>query len=196
MFDQAAIRLNAYRLICLFYANKEIARQSDPTGEFPDPAAVLEREFFARELTHLLLTIAISLRALDDQMGNLPKGDLTRIGYENRKQYANNRHRCMMFDDMLLREVCNKIIHASVVEPHNREGSESHRYDEYMWEAWQAAREEDPEYQAPSIETIDWVHFSGNVRLAGTKSGKQWWQLLEIPLFVDAVQAITSGGDA
>ena len=102
----------------------------------------------------------------------------------------------MMFDDMPLREVCNKIIHASVVEPHKVEGSERHLYDEYMWEAWQAARDEDPEYQAPSIEALDWEHLSGNVRLGGTKSGKQWWQLLDIPSFVDAVHAMASTADA
>lgn len=30
VLDREAIKLNAYRLICHFYANKEIARHTDP----------------------------------------------------------------------------------------------------------------------------------------------------------------------
>jgi hypothetical protein len=55
--DAEQIKLNAYRLGCLFFANKEIARRSDPAS--PSPAAQLEQHFFVREMSHLLLQIAI-----------------------------------------------------------------------------------------------------------------------------------------
>jgi hypothetical protein len=56
--DAEQIQLNAYRLGCLFFANKEIARRSDPSA--PNPIAGLEQKFFAREMSHLLLQIAIA----------------------------------------------------------------------------------------------------------------------------------------
>jgi hypothetical protein len=66
VLDRESIKLDAYRLLSLFYANKEIARRSDPMGDFPDAAAKLEQEYFGREMTRLLLTISIALRTLDD----------------------------------------------------------------------------------------------------------------------------------
>src|SRR5437899_1655108 len=98
VLDREAIKLNAYRLICLFYANKEIARLSDPMHEYPDAAALLERVFFARELTHLLLNIAIALRTLDDQMNALSTTDPLRMSYAKARENVNKRHNCMMFD--------------------------------------------------------------------------------------------------
>tara|TARA_R110002167_G_scaffold361651_1_gene580174 strand:+ start:59 stop:319 length:261 start_codon:yes stop_codon:yes gene_type:complete len=70
VLDREAIKLNAYRLICHFYANKEIARHTDPDTR-NDAIAKLEDNYFFREISRLLLEVAISLRVLDDQMKNL-----------------------------------------------------------------------------------------------------------------------------
>lgn len=172
--DRDSIKLDAYRLICLFYANKEIARRSDPTNEFPDSAARLEKAFFPREMSRLLLSIAIGLRTLDDQMRNLRADASERVKYIAARDRA-NRLQCMMFDEMPLREVCNKIVHATVVEPHTREGVEPHEYDLLAWEA------------SDDDASIGWEHLSGNIRLGGKKAGEQWWHLLEVPIFVEAV---------
>ncbi len=67
VLDREAIKLNTYRLICHFYANKEIARHTDPDTR-DDAIARLKDNYFFREISRLLLEIAISLRVLDDQM--------------------------------------------------------------------------------------------------------------------------------
>jgi len=172
--DRESIKLDLYRLICLFHANKEIARRSDPTHEYPDAAAQLERKFFPREMSRLLLSIAIGLRTLDDQMNRLSVDSPERIKYLAARDRA-NRYRCMMFDEMPLREVCNKIVHANVVEPHTKEGVEPHEYDLLAWE------------ESIDAASIGWEHLSGNIRLGGNKGREQWWHLLEVPTFVEAV---------
>jgi hypothetical protein len=187
VLDRESIRLDAYRLLCLFYANKEIARQSDPVNHYPDPARSLELRYFPRELTRLLLSIAIAVRTLDDQMERLPRGSADRDKYMRARESTNRQHLCMMFDEMTLREVCNKVIHATVVEPHSQQGAEAHHYDELMWEAWQHDHDEANSFQAEQPEPLPWEHLSGNVRLGGRYKGKQWWHLLEVPTFVSAV---------
>ncbi|WP_397409567.1 hypothetical protein [Polaromonas sp.] len=192
VFDREAIQLNAYRLICLFYANREIARQSDPVHEYPDGAAILERTFFPREMSHLLITIAIAIRSIDDQIPVSNNDEETKREYIKIRDQVDRRHSCMMFDSMSLREVCNKIIHATTVEPHSVEGAGDHLYDEYMWESWQEGQEHGgaAEHQKPS--PIGWKHLSGNIRLGGKKNGKQWWHLLQVPVFVEAIQSLLS----
>lgn len=179
--DRESIKLDAYRLICLFHASKEIARRSDPTHEYPDAAASLERTFFPREMSRLLLSIAIGLRTLDDQMNRLPRTSPERLQYVAARDRADRFH-CMMFDEMSLREVCNKIVHASVVEPHFTEGAEPHAYDLMAWEA------------TDEESSIGWQHLSGNIRLGGQKAGAQWWHLLEVPVFIEAVCEQLSSG--
>jgi len=184
--DTESIKLNAYRLLCLFHANKEIARQSDP-GKRLDQASQLERAFFAREMTHLLLNIAIGVRVLDDQMRSLPRGDAIRDTYMRTRDQMNRRYKCMMFDEMPLREVCNKVIHATTVEAHSTEGAESHTIDEYNWLGWSEAKDETPDEVGPEPKPIAWEHLTGNIRLGGTQGSTQWWQLLQVPVFVESV---------
>lgn len=191
--DRETVKLNAYRLLCLFYANKEIARLSDPEKR-DDPASLLEREFFSREMTHLLLSIAISLRVLDDQMTARPEESDERKRYLRVRADVNSRHNCMMFDDMSLRKVCNKIIHASTVEAHTQEGAQSHKIDEYNWLGWVEAREQDGEETGPQPDPIEWHHLTSNIRLGGVENGVEWWHLLEVPTFVDAVFELLSDG--
>jgi hypothetical protein len=191
--DSETLKLNAYRLLCLFYANKEIARLSDPND--PDDAAVhLEKRFFSREMTQLLLAIAVGLRVLDDQMRALPLENEHRKAYLARREQVNRRHVCMMFDGMPLREVCNKIIHAIVVEPHSTEGSASHKIDEHNWLAWSEVHNMSPEEAGPEPEPIKWEHLSGHIRLGGHHDKEQWWHLLEVPMFAEAVYELLDAG--
>jgi hypothetical protein len=126
--DAEQIKLNAYRLGGLFFADKEIARRSDPAS--PNAAAWLEQHFFVREMSHLLLQIAIALRVMDDQMRARPEADTGRAEYFRRRDETDKQFQCMMFDELPLREVCNKIIHATIVEPHLEEAVGSHHMDE------------------------------------------------------------------
>ncbi|CAG9933968.1 hypothetical protein [Candidatus Nitrotoga arctica] len=189
--DAEKLKLNAYRLLCLFYANTEIARTSDPE-EPTDAATSLERQFFAREMTELLLSIAIGIRVLDDQMLSLePTNDL-RVSYLAKKEQVNKARHCMMFDEMPLREVCNKIIHAVVVEPHSTEGTGSHQIDKYNWQGYSEAKDQSPDEEWAEPEPVKWNHLSGNIRLGGSRKKEQWWLLLMVPEFVEAVYGLVN----
>jgi N6-adenosine-specific RNA methylase IME4 len=73
----------------------------------------------------------------------------------------------MMFDEMPLREVCNKIIHALVVEPHLTEAVDSHHLDDLANSvAWPEDAEEGGTIQ---WDPVKWTHLSGNIRLVGRK---------------------------
>lgn len=190
--DAEKLKLNAYRLLCLFYANIEIARTSDP-NEPTNAAALLERQFFSREMTELLLSIAIGVRVLDDQMMALPADNKFRLEYMARRKLVNTTRHCMTFDMMPLREVCNKIVHAVVVEPHSTEGTGSHIIDENNWEGWSEAREQSSDNVGLEPDpVVKWNHLSGNIRLGGTRGKDQWWQLLMVPEFVEAVHELVS----
>jgi hypothetical protein len=141
-------------------------------------------------MTQLLLQVAIGVRVLDDQMLGLQPSSPERHQYLRRRDEVNRLHSCMMFDEMTLRETCNKIIHATVVEPHSTSGSGSHEIDERNWLAWQEAKEQEPTETWQEPEPIDWRHLAGIIRFGGTHGKDQWWHLLEVPIFVDAVVAL------
>jgi hypothetical protein len=191
--DTETIRLNAYRLLCLFYANKEIARLSDPDDR-NDGASELERTFFSREMTHLLLNIAIGLRVLDDQMRTLTMADEQRQAYDRSLKNV-NRHSCTVFDYLPLREACNKIIHANVVEPHDRPMLGDHELDHQNWLGWSEAVDQSSleEVGAAPGPSVAWSHLSGQVRLGGYYRKKPWWHLLDVPAFVDAIYELFAG---
>ena len=128
-------------------------------------------------------------------MRALPLDSEYRAAYLARRDEVNRRHRCMMFDEMSLRDVCSKIIHAIVVEPHFTEGSGSHQVDEYNWMAWSEVHDLSPEDAGPEPKHIRWEHLSGHVRLGGRRGKKLWWQLLEVPVFVEAVSALLDPSD-
>lgn len=186
--DAEQIKLNAYRLGCLFFANKEIARRSDP--ESPSASAKLEQHFFVREMSHLLLQIAIALRVMDDQMRARPKDDPRRAEYFRRRDDTDKRFQCMLFDEMPLREVCNKIIHALTVEPHLTDATESHHLDDL---ANHYACPEDAEYSGTAQwDPVKWSHLTGNIRLVGRKGAEEWYLLLEVPTFIEAISSLLS----
>jgi hypothetical protein len=190
--DRESIKLNAYRLLCHFYANKEISRNSDPENR-NDIISKLEEKYFHREISKLLIEIAIAIRIMDDQIKREKNSSAMKKQYDIAMSRVNKHFSCMMFDDMSLREVCNKIIHADVVEPHLHESYDgNHMFDGYNWLSWTEVIEETGDRDIPKPDPIKWLHLSGNIRLGGKKEGKQWWHLLEVPLFVSAITELLS----
>jgi hypothetical protein len=186
ILDVEGIKLNSYKLIALFYANKEIARSIDP--EERDGVAKLEDKYFFSEMSKLLIEIAISIRVLDDQMKSLPPESEIKTAYNSAIEATNKRHSCMMFDELSLRETCNKIIHANVVEPHIEESENGdHQIDRYNWLGWSEAVEYSEGEEVPKPDPIKWKYLTNNIRLGGKKGKKQWWYLLQVPVFVEAI---------
>ena len=108
-------------------------------------------------------------------------------------ELVNARYHCMMFDEMNLREVCNKIIHADVVEPHLQESTDGgHEIDHYNWLGWHEAVEHSGDISIPEPDPIAWSHLTNNIRLGGKHNGKEWWHLLEVPTFVAAIGELLS----
>jgi hypothetical protein len=181
ILDRATVLQKLYYLLCLFFANKEIARRSDPDDETA-PLASLERKFFVAEASRTLIEIAIAVRVIDDQMKQLAPENTERHRYELSKAKIDRDHAYGLFDDLNLnlRETCNKIIHSHVMEPHSSEGSEAHELDH-------GHRFGDDE------RTIDWQHFNGFVRLCGADHKvKEWYVLLDLEVFVSAVYKLLS----
>ena len=106
---------------------------------------------------------------------------------------ANDRFECVLTSNMSLRDVYNKIIHATVVEPHQQEAAEAHEYDVMALESWQESH--DAGSDAPPMEMIGWEHLSGFVRLAGRKGREQWSHLLCVPTFVEAIYVLLTEQD-
>lgn len=187
--DRENIKLKAYRLLCYFYANKEISRTTTPEKR-TENLAKLEDTYFFTEISKLLIDIAISVRVLDNQMKSLNINNQIKTQYIKSMEHINKYYSCMMFDEMNLREVCNKIIHANIVEPHFQEANDRHEIDEYNWLGWSegCGVEED----VPEPEPIKWKHLTYNIRLGGKHNGKQWWHLLEVPVFVEAICELLS----
>jgi hypothetical protein len=174
VIDKNSILEKAYRLVCLFFADKEITRRSNPDDNNA-PLKSLENMFFASEATKVLLELAVSIRVFDDQIKKLPKNQAERINYEKTKAVV-DQYAYGLFDDLglTLRETCNKIIHSDVMEPHTSEGQEAHEYDSaYLY--------------GEGDKEIDWKHLNGYVRLAGRKNGEDWYVLLDVEVFASAI---------
>ena len=183
VLDVESIKLNSYRLISLFYANKEIARSTNP--ESRDGIAKLEDKFFFSEMSKLLIEIAISIRVLDDQMKVLPESSEIKKAYDAAMIVTNKKHSCMMFDELSLRETCNKIIHADLVEPHVEESTNGdHEFDIHNWLGWSEAMEYSEGEDISTPVPIKWKHLTNNVRLGG-KKGKAGIQIISATLMVE-----------
>ena len=179
VIDKNAILNKTYRLLCLFFANKEIARRSDPDD--PEaPLKALERRFFEGEVSRLLIEIAVAIRVLDDQMKRLHKADEARKIYEKHLAKV-DKYQFGLFDDLKLnlRKTCNKIIHSDVMEPHTKEGWEPHEFDSEA-------------LYGDGDQSINWEHLNGYVRLAGRERKEEWYVLLDVEVFVTAVYEICS----
>ncbi len=177
IIDKSLVLQKAYSLLCVFFANKEISRRSNPENE-SDTLKLLEKLFFEANASRLLLEVAISVRVLDDQMSRLPKADERKIRYEAGKLEV-NKYDYGLWDELNLniRDVCNKIIHSDVMEPHFSDGTEPNEFDfEFKYTG--------------TNKSVDWRHLSGYVRLTGTKRGEKWYVLLDIEAFVKGVYVL------
>jgi hypothetical protein len=174
VFDNNHILEKSYDLLCAIFANKEIARRSDPANE-QAPLGMLEKKFFETKVTRLLIEIAASLRIMGDQMYKLHDNDGEKKAYYTRIAEIDN-YDFGLFDDLNLdfRETCNKIIHSDIFEFHFREGTEGHETDIAYLAGFQD-------------KEVDWKHLNGYVRLSGKKFKDVWIVLLDIEVFISAV---------
>jgi hypothetical protein len=190
ILDIEVIKLNAYKLISLFYANKEISRTTEPGTK--DGIAKLEDKYFFSQVSKLLIEIAISIRVLDDQIKYSYSKSEIKTKYNTSMVAINKKHNCMMFAELSLREVCNKIIHAEIVEPHFEESKNGeHEIDRHNWVCWADASEYSIGEKILKPEPIKWKHLTNNIRLGGKKGKEQWWHLLEVPTFVTAISELS-----
>ncbi len=181
--DSISILRDCYRLLALVYASKEISRHDPPMAVGPGTASsLLEKRFYGEEVTSLILSVAIRLRIVDDQMKDTDERDSSRLKYlERRDQFGNGSN--SVFDPipgLRFREILNKIIHATSFTPLMDEAQGGHVIDGYN------------EVIAGQLGTstpspTEWIHASGSMQLVGTKSEKAWEHVLDLPQFVSAV---------
>ena len=106
-FDVQAFRLDLYRLLCCFYASGGFSRLRD-TGDFSArELGEVGGEFEEFEITRLLVSIAASVRVIQDRDRELFKKLKTNCG----RLIPDLRHP-RKYEPLPLREACNKIIHA------------------------------------------------------------------------------------
>jgi hypothetical protein len=176
-FDRGFLLKQAYMLLCLFFADKEISRHSDPT----DKDAVftsLKNRFFETEVTKLLMELATLVRVLHDQMEKRPDSDPYKIKYVKQRE-ATSKLEYGLFDSLNLdlRKICNKIIHSEVFELHSSEGAEAHESDS----AFKYGMDE---------KAINWTHLNNYVRLSGKFQKVDWYVLLDIRIFVIGIYVL------
>jgi hypothetical protein len=174
IIDRNSILQKTYTLMCMFFAEKEISRRTDP-NEPTSALKSLESIFFESETSKLLLEVAIALRVIDEQMTKLPKEDVKRIQYQNKKEEIDG-YAYGLFDDLNLnfRQTCNKIIHSDVMQLHYTEGIEAHEMDS-------------PFKYGEGDKEITWHHWNGYIRLCGKEKGKEWHVLLHVQTYVEAI---------
>lgn len=171
--EKQDILRRAYQLICCIFANQQISEIANP-NELSDPLKQLESRFLYSQVSTLFLEVAILYRSLDDQYESAPDSNEKRR-YIERRELTNKKYCCMMFEDRIsLRECCNKIIHAKVFEPHEQYGETPHRRDVAA-------------YYGGEQKEILWHHLNGNIRIAGTHQGREWFFLIQVPEFVEAL---------
>ena len=105
-FDQAAFRLDLYRLLCAFFATGDFQRLSRTLEH--EPAVELADEFQEGEISLLLVGVAATVRVIQDRDArSMPKLNAAcgRLWPDSRLPRSKV--------DLSLREACNKIIHAS-----------------------------------------------------------------------------------
>jgi hypothetical protein len=107
LFDSGAIRLDLWRLLTSFLAEKRFSQLSEPELDYNfQPLLGLYSDFAETEMTRILLSSAAGLRVLDDRDGRFldqivdPCGEL--------QSDINNPE----VVPLTLREACNKLLHA------------------------------------------------------------------------------------
>lgn len=156
-----------------FFSAKELSRRTNPVSD-DSAISFLRNQLFESTVTRLLIEIAASLRIMDDQMRHLPKDSTKRIKYESQIEIIDQYDFQIFNEELTLRMVCNKIIHADVFEILLKDGKEAHEYDvSYL--------------HGDSEQEIFWKYPSGHVKLSGKQNKKDWMIRLDIEVFIAAV---------
>lgn len=188
VIDRDSILRKAYRLLSIFLAAGEIERRNWAAPEV-DGLKLLEHRFFAVETSSLLVEIAASFRVLDDQIWRLPSDDPQRIVHIAKKYDPRVPHQpgavaagFFMKENaktkrlegawpMSIRDVCNKIIHADVIQHRTRPGVGPHGSDQHALF-----------FDLPLKK--DWEHISEEVVLSGIENRRRWITPLSVVWFV------------
>jgi hypothetical protein len=107
-FDDAAFKLDLYRLLACFYATRGFARLRDSEDYVARSAGDLGGAFDEAEITRLLVSIAARVRVIQDREGEyfkrVKKTDCGRLVPDLKHPRTSK--------PLSWREACNKIIHA------------------------------------------------------------------------------------
>jgi hypothetical protein len=106
------VLLDIYRLLTIFMASKGIAELEMPLPHLyaEDPLQRFD-EFESDEMTRILLTVAITIRVIDDRESK--SFDFLAL---NCGCLTPNTGDAMRVSDLTVREACNKVLHASKIE--------------------------------------------------------------------------------
>jgi len=107
-FDEAAFKLDLYRLLCCFYASPAFARLRDSAHRDIASAGDLAGAFEESEITHLLVSIAAHVRVIQDRDRDYFK----RVRNTDCGRFVPDVKRPRTSERLSWREACNKIIHA------------------------------------------------------------------------------------
>jgi len=177
VIDRDVIRLQAYHLLNLFHANHGLAYEHR-FDDTKDTLGQLHQDFYLSEITRLLVSIAVSVRMLDDQLkgGENPDAYVTFADEVDTGEHIGS---CSEGGQPKLkfsfREACNKILHAETVRPLFEKADEPHA----------SCEESDEEYR--------WWYLTGEIELTGhLQKGVEWECCLYVPPFLDVVLEVVS----
>jgi hypothetical protein len=101
--------LDLYRLLAIFFSSRRFAELRTGTGETFDPIARLE-SYEEDEITRILLTASTMARVIDDRESRVFDLVSASCGTLTRSLPVGE-----VSEDLLLRDACNKIIHAQKI---------------------------------------------------------------------------------
>jgi len=111
LFDGGSVRLDLWRLLTSFLAEKEFSKLSEPElGDHDQPLLGLNSEFALDEITRILLSSAVALRVLDDRNG----GALSQVA-GGCGELQPDLAQAGQTTPLTLRGACNKILHATAI---------------------------------------------------------------------------------
>ena len=105
-FDQPTFRRDLYRLACAFFASADFARLGRAADD--EPVSALAAEHQEDEISRLLVTIAATVRVIQDRDATASRSLQISCG-----RLLPNLANAKEVEPLSLREACNKIIHAT-----------------------------------------------------------------------------------
>lgn len=108
--DSFGIALELYRLLCVFFASRELAQLRDGAGVCP--VSEIVNAFEEDEIMRILLSVAIHLRVLDDRYNETMSHEYGSLDAKSGQLLPNPGAE---EQDLSLREACNKIIHTKLL---------------------------------------------------------------------------------